>query len=180
MAFWAASRASRTPWSTDSILTFPSPGRNPFAGFRPGLFCAAIARGACNGEDRVHEPEAERWSKSVIVPGMWLDPDQDPREAGDDPAGERATCERYLRDYRLTIELKCQGLDAAQMASRPVPALHAQPAGPVAPPRRSGAGLAQLDHRGRACRQDLRAGGIRFRGGAPGSRPGIPGAAHPA
>ena len=63
----------------------------------------------------------ERWSKSVIVPDMWLDPDQDPREAGDDPAGERATCVRYLRDYRLTIELKCQGLDAAQMASRPVP-----------------------------------------------------------
>ncbi|WP_073706206.1 DUF664 domain-containing protein [Glutamicibacter sp. 0426] len=63
----------------------------------------------------------ERWSKSVIMPDMWLDPDRDPREAGDDPVGERATCERYLRDYRLTIELKCQGLDAAQMASRPVP-----------------------------------------------------------
>lgn len=63
----------------------------------------------------------ERWSESVLVPDMWLDPAQDPREAGEAPVGERATCERYLRDYRLTIELKCQGLDTVQMATRSVP-----------------------------------------------------------
>ncbi|MGH3652640.1 DUF664 domain-containing protein [Glutamicibacter sp.] len=64
----------------------------------------------------------ERWSESVLVPDMWLDPAQDPREAGEaDPLGERATCQRYLRDYRLTIELKCQGLDARQLATRSVP-----------------------------------------------------------
>jgi hypothetical protein len=35
--------------------------------------------------------------------------------------GEWATCQRFLRDYRLTIELKCQGLDARQLAERSVP-----------------------------------------------------------
>lgn len=64
----------------------------------------------------------ERWSESVLLPDMWLDPAQDPREAGEaDPVGEWATCRRFLRDYRLTIELKCQGLDARQLAERTVP-----------------------------------------------------------
>lgn len=52
----------------------------------------------------------ERWSASELVPGMRLDPAQDPREASEaEPAGERATCERYLRDYRLAIELNAKG-----------------------------------------------------------------------
>lgn len=34
--------------------------------------------------------------------------------------GERATLVRYLRDRRLTLELKCAGLDAAGMARRSV------------------------------------------------------------
>lgn len=47
--------------------------------------------------------------------------DCDPREQGDLPAGERDTLARFLRDYRLTLELKCEGLDAAAMAARSVP-----------------------------------------------------------
>jgi uncharacterized damage-inducible protein DinB len=47
--------------------------------------------------------------------------ESDPREQGDSPVGERDTLVRFLRDYRLTLELKCEGLDAAAMAVRSVP-----------------------------------------------------------
>jgi hypothetical protein len=49
---------------------------------------------------------------------MWASPEQDPREAGGPYAGERATLVRYLRDRRLTLEMKCAGLDAEGMACR--------------------------------------------------------------
>lgn len=64
----------------------------------------------------------ERWSESVQLTDMWLDPEQDPRDTDEpDPIGEQETYARYLRDYRLTLELKCQGLDADQLAMRSVP-----------------------------------------------------------
>jgi len=47
--------------------------------------------------------------------------ESDPREQGDQPVGERATLARFVRDYRLTLELKCEGLDAAAMAAQSVP-----------------------------------------------------------
>jgi uncharacterized damage-inducible protein DinB len=53
---------------------------------------------------------------------MWMDMAQDPRfTAGTPPEGERATLLDYLRGYRLTMEMKCSGLDAAQLARRSVP-----------------------------------------------------------
>ena len=52
---------------------------------------------------------------------MWLPPDQDPREITEQPRGERAVVEGYLRRYRQTFELKLQGLDAEQLARRSVP-----------------------------------------------------------
>jgi uncharacterized damage-inducible protein DinB len=53
---------------------------------------------------------------------MWMDMKLDPRlAAGAEPAGERATLLDYLRSYRLTLEMKCAGLDAAQLARRSVP-----------------------------------------------------------
>ena len=52
---------------------------------------------------------------------MWVAPEDDPREAGGPYAGERETLVRYLRDRRLTLELKCAGLDAGGMARRSVP-----------------------------------------------------------
>ena len=52
---------------------------------------------------------------------MWAGPEDDPREAGGPYAGERATLVRYLRDRRLTLEMKCEGLDAEAMARRSVP-----------------------------------------------------------
>jgi uncharacterized damage-inducible protein DinB len=52
---------------------------------------------------------------------MWVAPEDDPRAAGGPYAGERETLVRYLRDQRLTMELKCAGLDAEGMARRSVP-----------------------------------------------------------
>jgi uncharacterized damage-inducible protein DinB len=51
---------------------------------------------------------------------MFVHPDDDPRADGGF-TGERATLEGFLRDQRLTLELKCAGLDAEGMARRSVP-----------------------------------------------------------
>jgi uncharacterized damage-inducible protein DinB len=51
---------------------------------------------------------------------MWTSPDQDPRNYGD-PVGEKATYAEYLTNYRLTLELKCEGLDPEQLARQSVP-----------------------------------------------------------
>jgi uncharacterized damage-inducible protein DinB len=52
---------------------------------------------------------------------MWLPPDEDPRDTQTPLRGERAVVLGYLRHYRQTLELKCQGLDAEQLARRSVP-----------------------------------------------------------
>jgi uncharacterized damage-inducible protein DinB len=54
-------------------------------------------------------------------PDMWVDPEDDPRETGEEPVGELATVWQYLRRYRLTLEMKCADLDPAQLALRSVP-----------------------------------------------------------
>ena len=50
---------------------------------------------------------------------MFVHPDVDPRSEGGF-VGERATLVGYLRDQRLTFEMKCAGLDAEGMARRSV------------------------------------------------------------
>jgi uncharacterized damage-inducible protein DinB len=53
---------------------------------------------------------------------MWADPDDDPRESeGVSPDGELATLLDYLTNYRFTLRMKCEGLDAEQLARRSVP-----------------------------------------------------------
>ena len=52
---------------------------------------------------------------------MWAPPGSDPREALAPGRGERAVLAEYLDRYRMTFELKCEGLDAAQLARRSVP-----------------------------------------------------------
>jgi uncharacterized damage-inducible protein DinB len=52
---------------------------------------------------------------------MWLPEEEDPRMQAEQPRGERAVVLQYLRFYRTTFELKCQGLDAEQLARRAVP-----------------------------------------------------------
>jgi uncharacterized damage-inducible protein DinB len=55
------------------------------------------------------------------APDMWVDPEDDPRETGERPVGEKETLRDYLRIYRLTLQMKCDGLDPAQLAQRSVP-----------------------------------------------------------
>jgi uncharacterized damage-inducible protein DinB len=50
---------------------------------------------------------------------MFVTPEEDPRTDGGF-VGERDTLLGFLADHRLTLELKCAGLDAEQMARRSV------------------------------------------------------------
>lgn len=64
----------------------------------------------------------ERWNANGPGSNLWTDPARDPRfSSGAEPEGERATLVCYLRSYRLTLEMKCAGLDADQLARQSVP-----------------------------------------------------------
>ena len=53
---------------------------------------------------------------------MWVPVGElDPREATGATRGERDCVLDYLRAYRLTLSMKCEGLDAEQLARRSVP-----------------------------------------------------------
>jgi uncharacterized damage-inducible protein DinB len=62
-----------------------------------------------------------RWTKATVRSDLWLDPEDDPREAETSGTDERSVLLDYLRRYRLTLELKCADLDAEQLARRSVP-----------------------------------------------------------
>lgn len=72
-------------------------------------------------DDQAHQNEAELPERQFGWWDMFVHPDDDPREQGGEFAGERATLAKFLRDYRLTLELKCAGLDPEAMARRSVP-----------------------------------------------------------
>ena len=60
-----------------------------------------------------------RWTKATVYPDMWVNPDEDPRNSGRaSPDGELATLKDYLHNYRLTLRLKCEDLDAEQLICR--------------------------------------------------------------
>jgi uncharacterized damage-inducible protein DinB len=66
--------------------------------------------------------QPQRWTRSTVYPDMWVDPDDDPRNSeGVSPDGELPTMQDYLRNYRLTLLMKCDGLDPEQLARRSVP-----------------------------------------------------------
>jgi len=50
----------------------------------------------------------------------FIDPVTDPRESQNSLGDERETLTEFLRWQRLTLQVKCEGLDAAQLASRAV------------------------------------------------------------
>jgi uncharacterized damage-inducible protein DinB len=52
---------------------------------------------------------------------MWVDPDDDPRESFDEGTGEKAVLAAYLDRYRMTLEMKAEGVDSEQLARRSVP-----------------------------------------------------------
>ncbi len=55
------------------------------------------------------------------LPDMWVDPEDDPRHTETPPRGEKAVLVEYLDHYRKTLDMKCDGLDAEQLARRSVP-----------------------------------------------------------
>ena len=67
------------------------------------------------------ETVPDRWTRATVYTDMWVDPDDDPRERVAAGTDERAVLLDYLRRYRLTLEMKCAGLDAGQLARRSVP-----------------------------------------------------------
>ncbi|MFF3501011.1 DinB family protein [Streptomyces sp. NPDC003247] len=63
-----------------------------------------------------------RWTQATVYPDMWADPDDDPRNSeGPSPDGELATLLDFLTNYRMTLRMKCEGLDPEQLARRSVP-----------------------------------------------------------
>ena len=62
-----------------------------------------------------------RWTAATVYDDMWVDPADDPRDSGTPPVGERQTLVQYLQSYRLTLQMKCDGLSAEQLARRSVP-----------------------------------------------------------
>jgi uncharacterized damage-inducible protein DinB len=51
---------------------------------------------------------------------VWAEGVEDPRDYGN-PVGEKATVQAYLSNYRLTLGMKCDGLNPEQLARRSVP-----------------------------------------------------------
>ena len=47
---------------------------------------------------------------------FWVDPEHDPRDTDEPPVGETATLRQYLDRYRMTFEMKCEGLTPEQLA----------------------------------------------------------------
>ncbi|MFF4383166.1 DinB family protein [Kitasatospora sp. NPDC001547] len=63
-----------------------------------------------------------RWTEATVHPDMWADPDDDPRNSdGPSPDGELGALQDCLTNYRLTLRMKCDGLDPEQLARRSVP-----------------------------------------------------------
>ena len=101
-------------------------GREAKRAVAPGFGAYSVACGAnllddvgmASSEDA---SVADRWTQATVYPDMWVDPDDDPRESDVQPVDERGVLLDYLRRYRLTLELKCAGLDARQLAQRSVP-----------------------------------------------------------
>ena len=63
-----------------------------------------------------------RWTRATVYPDMWIDPADDPRNSeGPAPDGELATLQDFLANYRMTLRMKCEGLDPEQLARRSAP-----------------------------------------------------------
>jgi uncharacterized damage-inducible protein DinB len=72
-------------------------------------------------QDSANQAVPERWSAAPAGSNMWMDMATDPRSEPAPANGERDTLLQYLSSYRKTMEMKCAGLDAEQLARRSVP-----------------------------------------------------------
>lgn len=71
--------------------------------------------------ERVARPKACCLGQPMNFNGMWLDTPNDPREALTPGKGEKGVLAEYLDRYRMTLEMKCEGLTTGQLAARSVP-----------------------------------------------------------
>jgi uncharacterized damage-inducible protein DinB len=69
----------------------------------------------------VAPPDHMRLGGDMNFDGMWLPQDQDPRMQEQPTLGEKACLVGYLEHYRQTLAMKCDGLDAQQLATKSVP-----------------------------------------------------------
>ena len=67
------------------------------------------------------EPERVEVERHFGWEDMFVSPKEDPRSDGPSENSERAVLLDYLRDYRLTLQLKCTDLSPEQLARRSVP-----------------------------------------------------------
>jgi len=70
-------------------------------------------------DQQTTEPSHDWPAQHFAWSNMFVHPDDDPRSEGGFQ-DERSTLVGFLRDQRLTLELKCSGLDAADLARRSV------------------------------------------------------------
>ena len=60
--------------------------------------------------------------QSRAYPDLWVDPGEDPRDRDEiEIVDERTNLLEYLRVYRLTLRMKCEGLTPEQLSTRSVP-----------------------------------------------------------
>ena len=96
---------------------------------------AALARGDPNQGALDHGQVTKPQHRA----DMFIDPESDPREGGTSLGDERATLIEFLRAQRLTLQLKCEGLDADAARSPFGRAVNDVAARSGAAPGRSGA-----------------------------------------
>ena len=96
--------------------------------------------GMADADPRSEGPLETEPARSFGWWDMWVRPEDDPRTE-EELTGERDTLVAYLRDRRLTLEMKCSGLDAAGLARRSVPPSDLSLLGLRAAPDRHGAVL---------------------------------------
>ncbi|MDN5660124.1 MAG: hypothetical protein L0G72_05110 [Brevibacterium aurantiacum] len=78
------------------------------AGFRTSLVNASS-----EAQNAYMSTTPNRWTKASVYPDMWVDPDDDPRNTdGRSPDGEAETQLEFIRDYRSTLRMKCEGLES--------------------------------------------------------------------
>jgi hypothetical protein len=115
----------------------------PCAAHRP---CSPTSNGycsrwvcSCTGLRDPNQSAVDHWAvtKPQHRADRFLDPDSDPREGGTSLGDERATLIEFLRGQRLTLQLKCEGLDADQLARRGVEHVDDVAARPGAAPGRA-------------------------------------------
>jgi uncharacterized damage-inducible protein DinB len=73
------------------------------------------------GDEQADEDVPARWTQATVYDDMWVDPADDPREDASPVVDERSLLLEYLRAQRLTLKMKCEGLDAHGLAARSVP-----------------------------------------------------------